>query len=291
MSCKVFVIGATGNIGRELVEQLARAGVCVRVGVRDPAKAAGLAAAGIEIAAADYDKADPLAFAMKGCEKVFFVNPLTHAMADQAAVVAQAAKRAGITHVVRSSGMGADAPSPTLLGRWHREAEKAIEASGIPYTHLRPNSFMQNFAHLHGHSIRARNAFYHPLGDGRTSYVDVRDIAGAAVAALTTPGHENKGYTLTGPAAISGGEAAEILSRVLDRPIAYVDVPEAAARKAMIQIGMPPIIVDALSQHLACMKEGLTAIVTTAVEAMTGRAAISFEKFAQDNAPAFQLLA
>jgi uncharacterized protein YbjT (DUF2867 family) len=286
----IFVVGANGTIGRQLVRQLGAAGRQVRAGVRSRAKAAGLAADTVEVVEADTAHPAPLARAMAGCDAVFIVNPLAQEMVAQCATIVKAAKDAGVRRLVRSSFLGADAPGPILLNRWHRAAEEVIEDSGLPFTHLRPNSFMQNFCTMHGRSIKTKDVFFTSLGVGKTSYVDVRDIAAAAVVALTQPGHENKGYTLTGPEALSCDEAGRVLSGALGRPIAHVDVPETATRRALLEVGAPPVIADALMQLFAVIKAGAHAAVTADVERLLGRPPISFAQFAKDCSGVFELV-
>jgi uncharacterized protein YbjT (DUF2867 family) len=116
-----------------------------------------------------------------------------------------------VTHIVKLSGL---APETLLIGRWHRAIERRIEASGMAWTHLRPNAFMQNYITLYGNTIRGQSCFYTSDNGGRLALVDARDIAAVAVTALTTPGHEGAVIRLTGPAALSNDEVAAILSKV-----------------------------------------------------------------------------
>lgn len=125
--------------------------------------------------------------------------------------------------------MGADADLETF-GRSHRQAEKIIEESGIPYTFLRPNGFMQNFLNYYGQSIKTQSAFYLPAGDGKLGLVDVRDIAAVAVEVSLTKGNgseqqnENKSCDITGPEALPYSQAAETLSKEIGNKISYVDI-------------------------------------------------------------------
>jgi uncharacterized protein YbjT (DUF2867 family) len=149
------------------------------------------------------------------------------------------AKKIGVQYIVKLSVMGADEEPGLVIGRLHRQAEKIIEESGIPYTFLRPNGFMQNFLNYYGQSIKTLGAFYNPAGDGKLGLVDVRDIAAVAVEVLLTKGngskqqHENKSYDITGPEALSYSQVAEILSKETGKKISYIDIPEEDARKGM----------------------------------------------------------
>jgi uncharacterized protein YbjT (DUF2867 family) len=132
------------------------------------------------------------------------------------------------------------------LARLHGEIERALQRSDVPFTLLRPNGFMQNFVtHMTG-SIRAQGAFYLPGGDAKISHVDVRDIAKVAARALTSREHDGKAYALSGPEALTYGEAADVLSRVLGKTVRYVPVSDENARNSMIGSGMPAFYADYL---------------------------------------------
>jgi uncharacterized protein YbjT (DUF2867 family) len=288
MSETIFVTGATGNIGSNVVKELLAQGLKIRVDVRSRDKADIFVKQGIDTVAMDFNDPQSIESGLKGIEKVFSMSPLVPNMVQMGLNFVQAAKEAGVKHIVRLSGMGADAPQPITVGKWHREVEKAIEDSGIDYTFLRPNSFMQNYINYAAHTIKAQNAFYFPQGDGKMSYVDARDVAAVAATALTKEGYLRKAYTITGPEAVSNYDIANILSNVTGRTINYVDAPEEAARQGMKQAGMPDILINALMELYAVNKAGYTAEVTDAVEKVTGRKATSFSRFANDFVTAFK---
>ena len=177
------------------------------------------------------------------------------------------------------------------LGRLHRQEEKIIEESGIPYTFLRPTSFMQNFVNFYSETIRTKNAFYLHAGDVKVSFVDVRDIAAVAVELLTKNGsqHENKAYGITGQEALSYSQAAEILSKEIGKKISYIDIPEEDARKGMKQIGIEDWLIDALMEGFNyIITGGYGSQTTTIVEQITGRKPVSFAQFAKDYAEFFR---
>jgi uncharacterized protein YbjT (DUF2867 family) len=150
------------------------------------------------------------------------------------------AKKSGIRHIVKQSIIGADLRADVEAMRLHRQEEKVIEISGIPYTFLRSNAFMQNLVNFYGHIIKAQNVFYLPTGNGKVSFVDVRDIAAVAVQALTKNGsrHVNNVYEITGQEALSYYQAAEILSNATGKKIDYVNISDEAARGTMKEVGL-----------------------------------------------------
>src|SRR6266571_2588833 len=207
----VLVTGATGTIGRDLVKILSENGVLVRAGVRDQAKARKQFGADIALATFDFEDTSSFPGALEGVEKVFLLPPLMSNQVEVANAFVDAAKRGGVRHSVKLSAIGADASPPYTFGKWHAANEEHIRESGLAFTFLRPNSFMQNFITY----FPPRNgAIYLPWGTGTASFVDTRNIASVAAEVLTSDGHEEKIYTLTGPAALGIAEVAPILSEV-----------------------------------------------------------------------------
>ncbi|HEY9821177.1 MAG TPA: NmrA family NAD(P)-binding protein [Candidatus Sericytochromatia bacterium] len=145
MTETILVMGATGNVGSQVVKQLADAGANVRAAVRSPRKAESLKSEKVSLTEFDTDKPETVEAAFQGVDKVFLLTPLVPNMVELSANLVEAAKKAGVKHIIKSSGMGAEVEPGITLTRWHREAEKAIEASGIAFTFVRPNGFMQNY--------------------------------------------------------------------------------------------------------------------------------------------------
>ena len=269
---------------------LANRGVTVRAGVHSIIKGDRLRHIypDIQLVEIDYNRPNTLHVALTGVERVFLLTPFVENQVALAKQVIDAAKQAGVQQIVRLSVSGADAQPGIQLGRWHREVEGYLEQSGLAYTILRPNSFMQNFINYNSDSICKKGKFYLPLDNGRLSYVDVRDIASVAATVLTDDiaQHQGQAYTLTGPAALSGDDVAAAISQATGRSIAYVDVPEEAARQAMSQA--PSWMVDAMMELHNLGKAGHAAAVTNTVEEIASRPPYTFEQFAQDYHQRFQ---
>jgi uncharacterized protein YbjT (DUF2867 family) len=201
------------------------------------------------------------------------------------------AKKAEVIHIVKQSIMGADLKADVGTMRLHRQAEKIIEQSGIPFTFLRPNEFMQNFINFHSHSIKSNNAFYIPLEDAKVSVVDVRDIAAVAVKSLTENGnnkHNNKTYLITGPESLSYNQMAEILSNATGKKISYVNVSEEEARGAMKEMGMDDWLINTISELFNYFRKGYASQVYSGVEEITGKKPTTFAQFAKDYVEAFR---
>lgn len=288
MADTILVLGATGNVGSQVVKQLAAARANIRAAVHSTSKADTIKGNGVTFVEIDFNKLETIQAAFVGVEKVFLLTPPFPNMAEIVANLVEAAKKAGVKHIVKQSGLGTGTePKATLLG-WHWEGEKMIEASGIPFTFLRPNSFMQNYSNTSGKTIKTQSAFYKPMEDAKVSLVDVRDIAAVAVAALTQSGHEGKAYDITGPEALSNEEIAEIISTIVGRKITYKDVSDDKASFGMKAAGMPEVLVDAFIELNRIQKQGRASAVSPVVEQVTGKKPIFFEQFAREHVEAFQ---
>jgi uncharacterized protein YbjT (DUF2867 family) len=281
----ILVVGATGTNGKEVVRQLAGAGHPVRALVRNPGKAGDLRRPNVEIAAGDLDDPGSIERALKGVDHAFLVTAVDPKQLEWVGTFVEAAKRAGSPHVVKFSGMGAAPDAPELL-RVLYESDVLLNASGLPYTVLQPNSFYQNMFWSIA-TIRDQGAFYQPMGDARQSQLDVRDIAAVAVEALTRPGHEGKMYELTGPEAISFHEIADALSKATGKTIRYVPVSMEAAEESMRKAGMPDWNVSTLIELYQFFASGAAARTTDTIQQVIGRPPIRFEQFARDHASAF----
>lgn len=283
MASKILVTGATGTVGAHVVRELSKRGIGVRACVHTPIKAERIREANIEIFDVDYRDKKSVESAVRGMESIYLLTPFVPEQFEMASLLVDAAKKAGVKHIVKQSALGADARPAITAGRLHRQAEIYIEESGVPYTFLRPNFFMQNFLTYFGGSIRSEGKIYLPVGEGKVSYIDARDIAAVAAEVLTKKGRKGKVYSLTGPEALSAGDVAGIFSRASGRKITYVDVPEEDARKAMRELGMPGWTVDAIMELHGIARGGYASGVTSTVEDLTGKKPITFEQFAKDN--------
>ena len=213
----ILVTGATGTVGSEIVKQLTSSGHRVRAAIHTPTKAHKFKDSMVDQVTLDYTRPETFADAFKDIDKLFLLTPISPNMGSNSSNLVNTAKQNEIKHIVKLSVMGADAEPGIIIGRLHRQEEKIIEGSGIPYNFLRPGAFMQNFVNYFGETIKNQNAFYFPAGEGKVSFVDVRDIASVAVVFLTRNDtkYENKAYGITGQEVLSYCQAAEVLSRSL----------------------------------------------------------------------------
>ena len=283
----ILITGATGTTGREVVAELHRLGAKgVRALVRDPARADFIRAAGFETVAGDFEKPETLGAALEGVERALLLTPPSPQTVEHNRAFVEAAAGAGVRHVVKLSAIGADSGAPEGFARWHGQAEESLKSSGVAWTMLRPNFFMQNLLGQ-AHQIAATGRIVQAVGDARISFVDVRDIAAVAARALTEEGHEGQTYTLTGPEALSYAEVAARLSEAAGRDIAYVPITPEQFREGALAAGLPEWLVSALERLNEIFASGRAAEVTDAVRRVGRKEPTTFEQFARDYAEAF----
>jgi uncharacterized protein YbjT (DUF2867 family) len=276
---QILVFGATGNVGRRLVEMLAAQGVGVKAATRQPASYDG--PSGVEPVDFDLDRPETFGPALAGVDRAFVIARSGDARPQKALnAFFDQAKAAGVRHIVFLTAAGAEMNEEVGL----RKAERHLMACGLDYTLLRPTWFMQNFSSGFIQPMIAHmGAIYLPAGDGKTSFIDAGDIAAVAAVALTQPGHAGQAYTLTGGEALSYGEAAAIISEVAGRPVGYVAIPNEAFRQSLLDNGLPAESAAFMAALFQPVEQGGAAAVSPAVATILGRAPVTFRQFASEN--------
>jgi uncharacterized protein YbjT (DUF2867 family) len=292
MNKTILVTGATGTVGSEVVKQLSRDALNynIKAGVHSIENANKIQRYDrVKAVLVDYDKQEGLDSAFKDVEKLFLLTHPSPRTAEHESTLVNEAKKSRIKHIVKQSIMRADLGADVEAMRLHRQAEKLIEDSGIPYTFLRPNEFMQGFINFQGTTIKSNNAFYLPAENAKVSFVDARDIAAIAVKALVDGDkHYNKTYMITGPEALSYDQAAEILSNAIGKKIDYVNITEKETREALKETDMDDWLINTILDLYTAYRKGYASEVSSAVEEVTGRKATTFVEFARDYADVFR---
>jgi uncharacterized protein YbjT (DUF2867 family) len=237
---------------------------------------------------ADAAKPETLAKVFEGVDAFFFISPLVENMVALATNLIDAAKQAGVKHIVRSSANGASPDAPIAMGKLHGQVEMLIKNSGIAYTIIQPSNFFQNiFGSIA--SIKSQQAFYGSSGEGKNALIDLRDIA-AVGSTIITEGkkHAGKTYILTGDELLCNADMAAILSNKLGTQIEYVDLPGEDLGKAYKGYGMNDFMVNALLELDNITKLGYVANLSDDVKIVIGKTPIYFEQFVTDNLAAFK---
>ena len=283
----ICVTGASGTLSSEVIRQLESSKAPFRGAYFSNKQAEAARERGIEAVIIDYNRPEMLRSAFQGCDKLFLLGPNVLNQTQFELNAVEAAQAVGVRHVVKQSVMGA-AEEVYSLAKIHRPIEKAIESSGLAWTFLRPNSFMQNIVTYMGETIKAEAAFYSASGDAKISHVDTRDIAAVAVKALTEPIHAGKDYTLTGPEALTYDELANDLSKVLGRPISHISLPPSDLKQGMLAEGMPGEIADRMLDLERYFREDKASRITNDIKQATGRDPRRFSQYAHDCASSLQ---
>ncbi|WP_426114391.1 SDR family oxidoreductase [Pseudomonas sp. DSP3-2-2] len=244
-----IVTGATGQLGRLVIEQLLKVVPASQIvaAVRTPEKAADLIALGVKVRHADYARPETLDSAFKGAEKLLLISSseLGQRAAQHLAVI-DAAKRAGVQLLAYTSVLHADT-SPLGLAEEHRQTEAALQKSGVPFVLLRNGWYTENYTAGIPAAL-AHGAVFGSAGDGRISSAPRADYAAAAVAVLTAEDNQTgRTYELAGDDAYTlAGFAAE-LSKQTGQPITYTDLPQADFEAALLQAGLPNFVAALLA--------------------------------------------
>ena len=278
---KILITAAGGKVGQHVVTQLAQKKVPARAGVHSQTRASALRESGIETAVLDFENSNSLAAAFKGIDRLFLVTPGSPDQGRYEESILAEAKKAG---VMRVAGKIADHQTAGF-SQWNREAERRIKESRIPYTILRANYFMQN---LFGNGEKIKQgAFTNGPAAQRIALIDARDIAAVAVAALTEEGHAGKTYDLNGPELLDGHAQAEVISKVLGRPVRYLDVSVDEFVGQLKSFGLPAWMVEAFA--VAASDPDIPGDQSsTEVERVLHRKPGTLERFIKEYRAAFQ---
>jgi uncharacterized protein YbjT (DUF2867 family) len=284
MTYRILVTGATGTVGGHLVDELRGRGAALRVATRDPARTA-VRWPDTETVEFDFERPATFDPALAGVEAVFLIARPGDDESDRVAFpLIERMRVAGVRRVVDLSAMGAERRDDFAL----RRIERKLEDDGFAFTHLRPNFFLQVFSTgpLLA-QIRATGALQLPAADARLSYVDARDVAAVAAAALSSAGHEHRAYTLTGGEALEHAEVARAISLACDRPVRYEPLEEDAARNQLAAAGLSPARIERLIGFYRLVRAGACAPVHPDVAEVLGRPPLTLERFARDHRAAW----
>jgi uncharacterized protein YbjT (DUF2867 family) len=277
----ILVTGASGVLGRAIVAALSDANIVVRQAVRSLEKAKP----GLECVRLDYFEPATIPPAMSGVRGLLLMAPpLDSDAVSKLNPVIACAKSQGVEHIVMISAFGVNHNEQAPL----RVVERLVIDSGVPYTILRPNFFMENFSEgsLSG-SIKRQNAIFVAAGDGKMSFISGRDIAASVVAAFQTPLAAGE-FDLTGAEALDYSEIAKVIGEVSGRPVAYHSLTDEQMIAGARAAGMPESAAGYLSVLYGVVRAGYAAAVTSDVETVTGRKPVNFRAFAELAAPAWE---
>ncbi|WNM31349.1 NAD(P)H-binding protein [Streptomyces sp. Li-HN-5-11] len=273
----ILVTGATGNVGRRVVDLLLRAGEPVRALTRDPA-AAGLPSA-VAVVQGDLTKPETLTPAVEGVERIYLFP-----VPDTVSEVVEMARRSGVRRVVVLSS---DAVTDGTDSGLHLRVERAVEESGLEWTHVRPGEFALNKVSMWAGSIRSEGVVRMAYGAVRGVPVHEEDVAAVAVAALTQHGHAGRAYSVSGPEALTQRDQVALISAAIGRDIRFEEITPQEWRAELVGRGMPAYAADyILGFHARWALR--PPVVSEDVQRVLGRPARTFARWAAEHAPAFR---
>jgi NAD(P)H dehydrogenase (quinone) len=269
----IVVTAATGKLGSSVVDGLlAREPVDqIAVAVRNPEKATSLAARGIEVRHADYDKPQTLERAFRSGDKVLLISSseISLRVKQHKAVVA-AAKRAGAALIAYTSILHGE-HNKIQMAEAHVATERAIRASEVPFVFLRNGWYLENYTEETLRSALESGAFFGCAENGRIAAAARADYAEAAAAVLTTPRQEGKTYELAGDAAFTMSDLAAEVSRQSGKPVVYKDLPAHQYAATLVRFGVPEAYAALLADSDAGIARGELDDKTGALRRLIGR--------------------
>lgn len=274
----ILVTGATGNVGSEIARQLIARDAAFRIYVRDAEKAAAMIGAdGYQTALGDFSDEAAFASALEGVDAVYMVTNQSDAFKADLQRMVQQVQKAGVGRFVMLSAEG-DPDSDIFFVRRTGELEAIVRDTDLDWTFLRPDWFMQNFA---GFVAAGMVAF--PDGPGKTSFVDVRDVAEVAIKALTEAGHSGRTYRLTGPDAMTFAGAAARISAELGREVPFVGITPEQMRDGLIAQGAEAWYADMNAEMTFAVRMGMSFSPSNDVEFLLGRKPRPLETYVSDH--------
>lgn len=275
----ILVTGATGSIGRSLVDRLRKDGVAFRALVRDAAKGRAL---DCDFVVGDFDDPASIAVALSGADRLFLnssgAQPLNgeQPMVRHQKAVIDAACRAGVTHVVKVSVWHARQGAKLSQGA-HWEIEEHLKASGLAWSLLQPAGFMQNF--IAPGAFAPDGSLISSYGSTPVAHIDCHDIAACAAVLLARPQGQGETFVLTGPEALTDAEIAGKISSALGRAVSRAELPPEALPAALASQGLPRQFAEDLAFLVREVAAGSQAAITTTVRDITGRPPHTFDDF------------
>jgi uncharacterized protein YbjT (DUF2867 family) len=282
----VLVTGATGNVGSRVAQELRGRGVPVRAFVRDADRASAVLGPHVDLAVGDFAEPASIRAALDGVDVLFLACGNLPPQVTYERNVIDAAARTGVRRLVKLSALGAEAGSRVDFWDWHARIERHLQASGVPWVILRPRYYMSNLLGF-VETVRSASAVFAPAEGVKVPMVDPLDVAATAAVVLQDDGHEGRTYELTGPEAVTFDDVAARLSDLTGGPVRFVPVPDAAAREALLQAGLPDWMAENVVTVFGTLREDPAMQVTGAVHALTGRRPRHLAEFLGDQAALF----
>jgi uncharacterized protein YbjT (DUF2867 family) len=275
---QILIVGGSGTVGSEIVKILKSEGHSVRATTSKPTTESGKVHVNLLTG-------EGLDAAFAGIDRAFFLSPGGYV--DAYAIFApliRKAKEAKLQKVVLMTALGVEGAEGSPM----RNAELDLIGSGVPYNIIRPSWFSQNFVNYWGYGIKNFNTIALPVGDGKTGFIDSRDISAVAAKLLTDDSRNGQEFTLTGPEALTHAQAAQIISDATGKTVSFKDNTPEELRPVLLGAGLPADYTELLLTLLSYIKAGYTGAVTNSVEEILGRKPRDFKSYAKEAADSWK---
>lgn len=273
----ILVTGATGPLGSAVVKFLTEKiePSSIAVLARNPAKAEALKTLGVDVRQGDYEDYASLLKAFQGVEKLYFVSGSDlMKRGGQHMNIVNAAKEAGVKHIIYTSFQRkneSDSSPIALVANTHIDTEKAIKDSGLTYTIMKHNVYMDMLPMFIGEKVLENGTIFLPAGDGKAAYATRVDMAEAGARVLTSEGHENKEYEISNTESVSYGEIANDLSELSGKEIKYVSPSQEVFKAELTKLGVPEMYIGINAGFSEAIRQGEFDFPTTDLEKLLGR--------------------
>ena len=283
----ILITGATGKTGSATAKSLGEKGETFRALIRNEEKKEGLESLGGEVVIGSIENTDVVNQSMQGVKTVLVLLPNSESQLALEKQLVDSAKQAGVERIVKMSSIEATPDATSPIPKLHLESEEYIKQSGLAWTMIKPNFYMQNLLASAG-TIKEQGKIFLPMGDGKTGMIDTTDVGKVLAKVLSEDGHESMNHEITGPEILSFYEVAEIFSKALGKQVDYVDVPMDAYKETLGQFLTNQWHLDAVIDLFKGIAEGGIEDKTDTFNELMGETPKSLSQFLAENSFIFK---
>ena len=283
----ILITGATGKTGSATAKSLGEKGETFRALIRNEEKKEGLESLGGEVVIGSIENTEVVNQSMQGVTTVLVLLPNSESQLALEKQLVDSAKKAGVERIVKMSSIEATPDATSPIPKLHLESEEYIKQSGLAWTMIKPNFYMQNLLASAG-TIKEQGKIFLPMGDGKTGMIDTTDVGKVLAKVLSEDGHESMNHEITGPEILSFYEVAEIFSQVLGKQVDYVDVPMDAYKETLGQFLTNQWHLDAVIDLFKGIAEGGIEDKTDTFNELMGETPKSLSQFLAENSFIFK---
>jgi len=283
----ILITGATGKTGSATAKSLGEKGETFRALIRNEEKKEGLESLGGEVVIGSIENTEVVNQSMQGVKTVLVLLPNSESQLALEKQLVDSAKQAGVERIVKMSSIEATPDATSPIPKLHLESEEYIKQSGLAWTMIKPNFYMQNLLASAG-TIKEKGKIFLPMGEGKTGMIDTTDVGKVLAKVLSEDGHESMNHEITGPEILSFYEVAEIFSQALGKQVDYVDVPMDAYKETLGQFLTNQWHLDAVIDLFNGIAEGGIEDKTDTFNELMGETPKSLSQFLAENSFIFK---